>query len=100
MSSTAASTPGWLPPQKTGMTTSLWGRERGRGRTDRTYLLLAASQAMCPGKACTSATTTHSCSLAHVPHTPLSKEMRDTAVRPWNGPRSKQRSVLLARYLR
>jgi hypothetical protein len=100
MSRTAARAPGWLPPQKTGTTTSLLGCERESSGTGRLHLLLAASHAMCPGKACTSATTTLCCSLALVPHTPLSKEMRDTAVRPWNGPRSKQRSVLFARYLR
>ena len=59
-------------------------REGREGIRDHccTNLLLAASHAMCPGNACTSATTTHCACRAHAPHTPLSNEMRETAVRP------------------
>ena len=46
----------------------------------------AESQAMWPGKACTSSTSTVSRRAAAVPHTPLPMAMRTQAGLPWNGP--------------
>src|SRR5690606_38910776 len=46
----------------------------------------AESQAIWPGKACTSATRWVWRVLAAAPHTPLSSGMRTQAGRPWNGP--------------
>src|SRR4249919_3716827 len=46
----------------------------------------AASQAIWPGKACTSATRCVCRVVAAAPHTPLSSGMRMQAGRPWNGP--------------
>src|SRR5690606_34841506 len=51
----------------------------------------AASQAMCPGKALTSATTWVSRVVAAVPQTPRPSAMRTQAGLPWNGPTTSSR---------
>ena len=66
-----SSTPSSVPPRSSGTTIS----ERE-----------AASQAMCPGNSCTSATTSVRRSAAAVPHTPRPSAMRTHAGLPWNGP--------------
>ena len=65
-------------------------------RNERTTISLAeaASQAMCPGKACTSSTRCTFSVSAAVPQTPLPNGMRMQAGRPWNGPSTSSRSTL------
>ena len=55
---------------------------------------LAASQAMWPGKACTSSTSCVSPLAAAAPQTPLPRGMRMQAVLPWKGPRTSSSSAI------